>query len=207
MMELAKNVEDHIAQQRAAIAQNPECGTSYYNLAIGLLGQRKFGEAEEALHKAVECSPTLAEAYVQLGGICLERGDLDGCLDFNTRAIHSRAQFSEGYANIGFVHLQRGEPDKAIPALEKALRFNPKFVQAYATLANAFYMIGQFDHAIETNLKVLELQPDFAVAHHNLSLAYLEKEDGEAAVRHSDKARDLGYQVPPEIRKEIEKHR
>lgn len=206
-MEPVNTVEDYIAQQRNAVAQNPECGTSYYNLAIGLLGRRKFGEAEEMLHKSIECSPTLAEAYVQLGGICMERGDLDGCLDFNTRAVNCRAQFSEGYGNIGFVHLQRGDADKAIPALEKAIRYNPKFLQAHATLANAYLMTGLFDQAIETNLKVLELEPEFAVAHHNLSIAYLEKEDYASAVKHNDQARALGYKVPPEFQQEIDKHR
>ena len=41
-MEKAKNAEEFIAVQRSAIAQNPECGTSHYNLAVALLGQRNF---------------------------------------------------------------------------------------------------------------------------------------------------------------------
>ena len=43
----------------------------------GLLSKRDFVGAEEALLNAVRNSPHLAEAYVQLGGICLERGDLE----------------------------------------------------------------------------------------------------------------------------------
>ena len=132
-----ENVEAFIASQRQALAANPECGTTHYNLAVGLLGQRNFEEAEKELLEAVQCSPNLAEAYVQLGGICLHRGDLEGCLDYNKKAVHSRAGFSEGYANIGFVHMQKGEVDEAIYALEKAIKYNAKFLQAYATLANA----------------------------------------------------------------------
>jgi hypothetical protein len=37
-MEKAKNAEEYIAQQRQMIAANPECGTSYYNLAVALIG-------------------------------------------------------------------------------------------------------------------------------------------------------------------------
>ena len=44
-MEKAKNAEEYIAIQQSAIARNPECGTSHYNLAVALLGQRKFEEA------------------------------------------------------------------------------------------------------------------------------------------------------------------
>ena len=110
----AKNAEEYIAQQRLALAANPDCGTTHYNLAVALLGQKKNDEAEKELIAAIECSPTLAEAYVQLGGLCLQRGDLDGCLEYNQRAVRSRAGFSEGYGNIGFVHLQRGEVEEAI---------------------------------------------------------------------------------------------
>ena len=39
-MTKAKNVKEYIAQQQAAVAANPDCGTSHYNLAIGLLGQK-----------------------------------------------------------------------------------------------------------------------------------------------------------------------
>jgi len=86
-MTKAKNVQEYIAHQKTAIASNPECGTSHYNLAIGLLGLKKYEEAEKELLTAVECSPNLAEAYVQLGGICLQRGDMEGCLKYNKMAV------------------------------------------------------------------------------------------------------------------------
>jgi len=89
----AKNADEFIEKQRAAVASNPECGTSRYNLGVGLLGQGKIDEAEQAFYDAIDCSPNLAEAYVQLGGICLRRGDMDGCLEFNQRAVKSRAGF------------------------------------------------------------------------------------------------------------------
>ena len=202
-----KNVQEFIDHQRAAVAANPECGTSHYNLAIGLLGLKKYEEAEKELLLAIECSPNLAEAYVQLGGICLERGDMAGCLKYNKLAVKSRAGFAEGYGNIGFAELQLGNMDEAIFALEKAIRWNPKFLQAYTTLANAYLLKGMLDESIETSLKVIELEPNFAVAHNNLGIAYLEKGEGELAAKHLDKAVELGYDVAPEILKEIEKYR
>ncbi len=206
-MEKAKNVEEYIARQRAAIAANPECGTSHYNLAVGLLGQKKFDEAEMELLEAVGNSPTLAEAYVQLGGICLSKGDLDGCLDYNIRATKTRAGFSEGYSNIGFVHLQKGEVDDAIKNLQKAIAHNSNFLQAYTTLANAYLMKGLVDESIAANKKALKLEPDFAVAHYNLSIAYLEKAETTKAVEHFDRAKALGFEVAPEIAKEIDTYR
>lgn len=206
-MSKAKNVEEYVARQRAALAANPECGTSHYNLAVALLGQKKYDEAENELHLAIDCSPTLAEAYVQLGGIRLQRGDLEGCLDFNKKAVQARAGFAEGYGNIGFVYLQQGKLDEAIFALEKAVKFNTRFLQAYTTLANAYLMKGMIAEGIETNLKVLSMEPNFAVAHNNLAIAYLENGQPELALTHCDKALELGYAVAPEIIKDLEPYR
>ena len=206
-MPKAKNVEEYIARQQAAVASNPDCGTSHYNLAIGLLGLKKYDEAEKELFAAIECSPTLAEAYVQLGGISLQRGDLEGCLHFNKRAVQSRAGFAEGYGNIGFVQLQLGNIEEAIPALEKAIRWNPKFLQAYTTLANAYLMKGMIDESIDTSMKVIAIEPEFAVAHNNLAIAYLEKGEYSLAVKHLDKAVELGYKVAPELLDEIKNYR
>ncbi|MBW2408612.1 MAG: tetratricopeptide repeat protein, partial [Deltaproteobacteria bacterium] len=44
-----KNADESIAAYRKAIAQNPECGNSHYNLAVALMGQQKYDEAEKHL--------------------------------------------------------------------------------------------------------------------------------------------------------------
>ena len=202
--QIPKNVEEYIAKHRAAVEINPDCGVSHYNLAVGLLGQEKYDEAEIELREAVGCSPTLAEAYVQLGGICLHRGDLEGCLEYNQRAVKSRAGFAEGWGNIGFCQLQKGNVDEAIRALRKAIAYNANFIQAYATLANAYLVEGLVAESIAASLKVLEIEPNFPIAHNNLAIAYLERGETAKAVEHCDKAVDLGYEVAPEILKEIE---
>ncbi|MEA3280775.1 MAG: tetratricopeptide repeat protein [Thermodesulfobacteriota bacterium] len=206
-MQQAKNAKEYIAMQRSALASNPECGTSHYNLAVALMGIKEYGEAENELHAAIDCSPNLAEAFVQLGGLCLQRGDLDGCLEYNKHATKVRAGFCEGYANIGFVQLQQGDVDEAIRSLQKAIVYNSKFSQAYSTLANAYLMKGLIKESIVTNLKVLKLEPNFAIAHNNLAIAYLANEEYDMSVKHCDKAIALGYEVAPEILKEIETHR
>ena len=130
-MTQAKNADEFMAHQKAAIASNPECGNSHYNLAVGLMGQQKYDEAEKALFEAIECSPGMAEAYVLLGGISLQRNDLEGCLKYNKMAVKAKPGFSEGFGNIGFIELQKGNLDEAIKNLEKATRFNFRYIQAF----------------------------------------------------------------------------
>lgn len=200
-----KTVDQYIEEQRFAIMSNPECGMSHYNLATALLGLRRFEEAEEELKEAIRCSPTLAEAYVQLGGIQLQRGDIDGCLAYNQQSVKVRAAFAEGHGNIGFVQLQKGNVEEAIAALKKAIKYNSRFIQAHATLANAYLFAGQVDKSIEAGVTALEIDENFAVVHNNLAIAYLEKGDSAKAAHHCRRARELGYEVAPEIVAEIEK--
>ncbi len=202
----AKTVEEYIEEQRAALAANADCGMTHYNLATALLSLHRFDEAEKEFNEAIRCSPTFAEAYVQLGGICLNRGDLDGCLAYNKQSTQVRAGFAEGYGNIGFVQLQKGNVEEAIAALEKAVKFNKRFIQAYTTMGNAYLFMGDVDKCIENNLKALEIEPEFAVAHNNLVIAYLEKGMHDKAIEHFRKAKALGYAVAPEIEAEIKQY-
>ncbi len=206
-MEKPKNAEEYIAQLKNQLAMNDGCGVTHYNLAVALMGLKRYNEAEGELQEAIGCSPNLGEAYVLLGGIALQRGDLDGCLYYNRQGTKVKAGFSVAWGNIGFVYLQKGDVDEAIKALQKAIVYNSKFVQAYVTLANAYLMKGLVDESIEANMKALELQPDFAIAHYNLALGYIEKGDFQKAIENCDKAAALGYQPEPEILKELDAHR
>lgn len=214
---LPKDADEQIAKLKSALVQNNECGTTHYNLAVALLGKQEYVEAEKELHDAIDCSPTLAEAYVLLGGICLQRKDLEGCYRFNQRAVKARAGFAEGYGNMAFVLLQlvdgkdakedEEKVDKAIKNLKKAIIHNKNFVQAYTTLGTAYFMKGLVSEGIKANLEAIEIQPEFPVAHNNLSVAYLEIEEFDKAILHCDKAQALGFEVAQELKDELAPHR
>ncbi len=214
---LPKDADEHIAQLKSQLAHNEECGTTHYNLAVALMGKQEYAEAEKELHEAIDCSPTLAEAYVLLGGICLQRKDLEGCFRYNQRATQARAGFAEGYGNMAFVLLQlvdgkdpkedEEKVDKAIKNLKKAIIHNKNFIQAYTTLGTAYFMKGLVQEGIKANLEALDVEPNFPVAHNNLSVAYLETGDFEKAIVHCDKAVALGFEVAQELKDELAPHR
>jgi tetratricopeptide (TPR) repeat protein len=207
MSEKPKSADEYIAEQKNAVSQNPECGTSHYNLAVALMGKQRFDEAEHHLHEAIDCSPTLAEAYIQLGALSYRRGDLEGCLRYNQQAVKTRPGFSEGHGNIGFVHLQMGNVDDAIKSLERATHFNFRFVQAYTSLATAYLIKGQVDESIEACQNALKIEPNFPIAHNNIAIAYMEKGNFPLAIQHADKAVELGYEVAPQILDELKAYR
>ena len=203
MKERYDDLDTYIKDLKAEIAKNDQCATHYYNLGLALLTKRDFVAAEEAFLEAVRNSPHLAEAYVQLGGICLERGDLDGCLRYNEEAANCRAKFPVPLSNIAFVYLQRGEPDKAITVLRKALKWDPKFVQAQNALATALYMKGEYQACERACQEAIKLEPSFAPAWNNLALALFELERFEEADEAIQKAKELGFDVPQGLIEEL----
>ena len=180
------DIDEYIADLKMEIAANEQCATHHYNLGLALLSKRDFVGAEEALLNAVRNSPHLAEAYVQLGGICLERGDLEGCLRYNEEAAQCRAKFPVPWSNIAFVHLQRGEPDKAITALKKALKWDPDF-EACEKLCK----------------EILEKEPAFAPAWNNMALAQFDLGKYAEARQSAAKAAELGFEVPEGFLEEL----
>lgn len=201
------DIDEYIADLKTEIAANEQCANHHYNLGLALLSKRDFVAAEESFLNAVRHAPRLAEAYVQLGGICLERGDLDGCLRYNEEAANCRAMFPVPWSNIGFVHLQRGEPAKAISALKKAVKWDPNFIQALNALATAHFMEGDYDASIEVCDTVLRKEPGFGPAWNNLALALFEKGEFSRAVEAVDKALECGFEVRREFLEELAPHR
>ncbi len=201
------DIDEYIADLKSEIQDNEQCANHHYNLGLALLTKRDFVGAEESFLAAVRNSPRLAEAFVQLGGICLERGDLDGCLRYNEEAANCRAKFPVPWGNIGFVHLQRGEPEKAIKALKKALKWEPNFIQAYNALATAHFMEGDYDESELACNEALRREPSFAPAWNNLSLVLFEKGEFARAVEAADKALAGGFEVRQEFLDELAPHR
>ncbi len=201
------DIDEYIADLKAEIEKNEQCANHHYNLGLALLTKRDFVGAEDCFLAAVRHSPRLAEAFVQLGGICLERGDLDGCLRYNEEAANCRAKFPVPWGNIGFVHLQRGEPEKAISALKKAIKWEPNFIQAHNALATAYFMQGDYEGSEQACNEVIRREPGFAPAWNNLALALFEQGEFDRSVEAADKALAAGFEVRPEFLKDLEPHR
>lgn len=207
MKERYDDLDEYIGDLKAEIAANEKCATHHYNLGVALLSKRDFVAAEEAFLNAVRQSPHLAEAYIQLGGICMERGDLEGCLRYNQEAANCRPKYAIPQANIAFVHLQQGRPDEALKALTKALQWNPRLVQARNGLAIAHYMQGDYKASEDDCRALLADEPEFGPAWQNLSLALFQQERFPEAVQACDRAVTLGCEVPERFLADLEPHR
>ena len=187
------NIDEYIHDLQKAISETDgRCAAHHYNLGLALLSKRDFMGAESEFREALRESAHMAEAMVQLGGICLQRGDLEGCLRYNEEASACRPKFAIAESNIAFVHLQRRDPDKAIAHLSKALKWDPKFIQARNELAE------------KACRELLKDEPAFAPAWNNLALALFEQARYKDAADALKKAEEGGFEVQDDFRKEVE---
>ncbi|MBI4805621.1 MAG: tetratricopeptide repeat protein [Desulfovibrio sp.] len=199
-----ESIDDYIAELESRLQKNDQCASSHYNLGIAYLSKRRYDAAKTCFLRAAERSPTMAEAYVQLGGLAMNEGDIEGCLSMNQAALKARARFAVPHSNIGFCLLQMGQVDEALKALRKAIKLDSQFVQAYGTLGSALYMAGETDESIEMSKRAIELHPKFGPAWNNLALAYLEKGDAAQAMSCVKQAKECNYEVHPGLISEIE---
>ncbi len=204
MKERYESLDEYIADLKSEIAQSENCASHYYQLGMAMLAKNDYAEAEDAFLQSVRLSPRLAEGFVQLGGLCLNRGDYAGCLRYNEEASNIRAKYPVPMANIGFCHLQMGEIVKAKKALNKALTWDPKFLQARTTLASAHFMEENYDACIEESNMVLRQEPTFGPAWNNLALAYFEKGEFQKADDAIKQATQTGYEVPAAFVAEVQ---
>lgn len=203
-MTQSQNIDDYIADLEDKLVKNDQCANSHYNLGVAYVSKRRYEEAKTSFLRAAERAPTMAEAYVQLGGLAMRDGDLDACLRMNQAAVQARARFAVPHGNIGFCLLQMGDVDNAVKALRKAVKLDSQFVQAHATLGSALYMSGELDESIEMSSKAVELHPKFGPAWNNLALAYLEKGDAQKAMDCVKRAQECNFEVHPGLIADIE---
>lgn len=202
-MQKFDNIEDYIADLKSKLSKNEGCGNTWYNLGVAYLSKREFMDAERAFLSSVSHSPKLAEGYVQLGGIALQRGDLDGCLNYNIQATKERPFFSVPWGNIGYVMMEKGEFDKAISSFKRALKYDPNFVQALATMGSAYIAIDDIEEAEKVLDKAISIQPMFGPAWNNLAIIYASREEWAKADEAVKKAEESHFDVKEDLKKQI----
>ena len=109
MSTAANNIDDYIAELEAKLAKG-DCATTHYNLGVAYISKRRFEQAKTCFLRAVDLSPSLAEAYVQLGGLAMNENDLDACLRYNTARLQGTIAIRRALRQHRFLPSADGEP-------------------------------------------------------------------------------------------------
>ncbi|XP_045202989.2 UDP-N-acetylglucosamine--peptide N-acetylglucosaminyltransferase 110 kDa subunit-like isoform X1 [Mercenaria mercenaria] len=150
--------------------------------------QRKLDRSAYFSQLAIKQSPTLAEAYSNLGNVYKERGQLQEALENYRHAVRLKPDFIDGYINLAAALVAAGDMEQAVQAYVTALQYNPDLYCVRSDLGNLLKALGRLDEAKACYLKAIETQPNFAVAWSNLGCVFNAQGEIWLAIHHFEKA-------------------
>ena len=130
------------------IANNPEDRSLYYYLGLAQSAAENVDAAEAAYRKAIEIDPSFGEAYINLGGLMLNKG-----IYIFREASNLPTDKQQEYTEA----MKKGNAaiDEAFPVLEKATQVNEESPIAWQNL-RTYYQLKEDAAKIEEIDKILE---------------------------------------------------
>jgi tetratricopeptide (TPR) repeat protein len=191
--------EQGIAEYRRALEIAPDYAEAHYNLGLARLKTGQVDSAIEAFLNACTANPGYADAYLNLGTAYSSRSDTEKAIAAFTRALELKPDYAEALYNLGVVYERKGELEQAAAAYERARALSPDRFSLLNNLGNVYFRQGRIDEAIAAYKRALQLKEDFAGTHNNLAMAYFKAGEYALAMKHADRAQELGFSVNPQL--------
>ncbi len=136
--------------------------------AEALLNEQQFDKARILFQQICKLDPLDADAWLMLGIIHANLGNLDKTIECNQRAIGIRPDFWEAHFNLGKALHDLGRLDEAEVSYKKTLDLNPGWPQVLNNLGNLFQVRGNPVEALECYRRAVENKPNYATAYVNM---------------------------------------
>ncbi len=168
----------------AGIADTLSLMGEYTNLSRRDLYQKQM----DAVHKALEIDPQLAEAHISLAiSLMLNEWDWAGAEREFKLGLQLDPKNATGHHWYAELLLFIGKPKEAFKEIDIAVELDPISQGILKDKGIFQYYMGQYDEAMETALTTLEIDPGFVPVHRLISLAYTGKEMYEEAINETIK--------------------
>lgn len=177
----------------------PDNHRAYNNLGNAYRQKGMAGETIASYKKSLQIEPSSARTYANLGFVYLHEGNYEMAQEMFEITMKLEPSSAEPYNNMGLLFLVRGKEEEAIAMFNKAIETDPRYKEPYYNLGRFYRRKGDADRAIDFYKKVLEIDPYYAPAHNSLAVLYYYKKEIALAIRHCDRALELGYKVHPEF--------
>ncbi|MDB4349511.1 tetratricopeptide repeat protein [Omnitrophica bacterium] len=190
-------IEEAIASYKKAIGSNPGHARAYNNLGSAYFDTGRVGEAIVLHKKAIGIDPDDARAHYNLGNAYGSIGKIEEAIASYKKAIEIRPDYPRTYNNLGNTYYSVGRTKEAIALYKKTIEIAPRNAEAYNNLGVVYYGLGRIEEAIALYKKAVEIEPGDGDAHNNLAVAYYHNKQYGSAIRHCDRAIELGCEINP----------
>ncbi len=159
---------------RGVLERDPDNHAARVNLANALWSQGALQPAAQAAEAAVTAMPSLAEAWIILGAIRLDRGMAPQSVQAYAEACRLKPHMAAAQAGLAAALLAAGELAASADAAMAALALHPDHPHALTTLGTVLAATGKPETAIAAFDKVLQADPRNARLHLNRGNAWLD---------------------------------
>lgn len=126
---------DEAAQiYRHMLEENPESAWTAYNLALALEASNDTKGAGDALRRAIDIDPKLAEVRAELGRLELAEGNLQSAQKWLESALDLDPELVEARVNLAMIYGKNGDLVSAEKLLRQALEDDPKYTVGHLNL-------------------------------------------------------------------------
>ncbi len=185
----------------------PEYRDAYFNLALIYRDQGNTTEAQAALQEVLEINPEDLKSLTLLGDIAYDTDDMNEAATYYRKAIKILPESAALHFKFGNLQFKIRNYSRAINLFTKATEFNPDHAEAYYNCANTHYILGKTVKALPLYQKTLEIKPDHVSAHKNLAITAFNEKLYDLAIKHCDRALELGAVMSPEFLEALKPYR
>ncbi len=156
-------------------------------------------QARQICRQLLTTEPQHAEAHNMLGGIALQRGEIEPAIAHFAKAVEfdpTQPAFRQG---LGICYYNLGQYPQALDHLEKALVLDPKNPAAHNNLGNCYKQKGDLDDAVRCYRKAISASPMYLPAYINLADVLVKQKKYKAAVKTYRKALHYAADMPENL--------
>ena len=203
-----QGVHTSISHFESAISRDPGFALAYTKLAYAYTlmgvagygdGDRKLAESrsKQAVMKALELDPTLAEAHAALAYIKFRIDwDWDGAEQAFKKTIALKPGYSTSHEWYGLFLAVQGRLDESLAEMNKAYMLDPRSPSVNTGLARIYQFRNETEKSLSQVNKALGIDSNYAEAYFTAGMTYFKRREYEKALPNLNKAIALSNRRP-----------
>jgi tetratricopeptide (TPR) repeat protein len=165
------------------------------NIGVALLEQFKYKEGAEAFRRALQLSPKLALARVNLSIALFNVPDLAGAQREAQSAIALAPDAPQPHYILGLIAKTQNRTEESIAAFQRVLKIDPSDVGANINLGQLYMQQRKYTEAVAAFRAALSVEPYNGTALYNLGTTLLragQREEGQRVIASFQELRQRG---------------